>query len=333
MEFKDYYKVLGVSRDASADDIKRAYRRLARKYHPDVSKEKDAETRFKEMREAYAVLKDPEKRAAYDKFGANWKAGQEFEPPPNWQREQSFGAGQFRDGGFGGTFSGGSFGDAGEFSDFFEALFGRGGVGRGETGSGGFSYRSGGSVRGEDVNAVITIPLEDAYRGATRTLTLEVPEADSSGRMTRRRRTLNVRIPKAITAGKRIRLENQGGAGGEGGKAGDLYLTVEFEPHPLFKVQGKDVRLELPVTPWEAALGRKIKVPTLGGAVDLTIPPGSSSGKTLRLRGRGLPAKPPGDQYVDLKVVVPPANDADVRELYEKLESRHSTNPRAGLGV
>jgi curved DNA-binding protein len=160
-----------------------------------------------------------------------------------------------------------------------------------------------------------------------------VPEVDSSGRISRRRRTLNVKIPKAVTAGKRIRLENQGGAGGDGGKAGDLYLAVEFEPHPLFKVQGKDVRLELPVTPWEAALGRKIKVPTLGGPVDLTIPSGSGSGKSLRLRGRGLPGTPPGDQYVDLKVVVPPATDADVRELYEKLESRHSANPRAGLGV
>jgi curved DNA-binding protein len=281
------------------------------------------------MREAYAVLKDPEKRAAYDKFGANWKAGQDFEPPPNWQREHSFG-----EGGFSGTFSGGSFGDAGEFSDFFETLFGRGGMGQGGMGRGGFSFRSnGGPVRGEDVNAAITIPLEDAYRGATRTLALDVPEVDASGRISRRRRTLNVKIPKGITAGQRIRLENQGGAGGDGGKAGDLYLAVELEPHPLFKVQGKDVRLELPVTPWEAALGRKIEVPTLGGAVDLTIPPGSSSGKTLRLRGRGLPGKPPGDQYVDLKVVVPPANDADVRELYEKLESRHSANPRADFGV
>lgn len=328
MEFKDYYKILGVPRDASAEDIKRAYRRLARKFHPDVSKEKDAEVRFKEMREAYAVLKDPEKRAAYDKFGANWKSGQDFEPPPNWQREQPFG-----DGGFSGTFSGGSFGDAGEFSDFFETLFGRGGMGRGDKGRAGFSFHTGGPVRGEDVSAVITIPLEDAYRGATRTLTLEVPEVDASGRMARRRRTLNVKIPQGIAPGKRIRLESQGGTGGEGGEPGDLYLTVEFEPHPLFKVQGKDIRLELPVTPWEAALGRKIKVPTPGGPVDLTIPPGSSSGKALRLRGRGLPGTPPGDQYVDLKVVVPAAQDADVRELYEKLESRHSANPRAGLGV
>jgi curved DNA-binding protein len=329
MEFKDYYKILGISRDGSAEDVKRAYRRLARKYHPDVSKEKDAEARFKEMREAYAVLKDPEKRAAYDKFGANWKAGQDFQPPPNWQREYSFGDQQFGKGGPGGAFSGSSFGNAGEFSDFFEALFGRGEMGRG-----GFSFRTGsGPVRGADVNAVITIPLEDAFNGATRTLTLEVPEADSSGQVTRRRRTLNVKIPKGITAGKRIRLENQGGAAGEGGKAGDLYLAVEFEPHALFKGQGKDVRLELPVTPWEAALGRKVEVPTLGGPVDLTIPPGSSSGKTLRLRGRGLPGKPPGDQYVDLKVVVPAAKDADVRELYEKLESKHSGNPRADLGV
>jgi len=326
MEFKDYYKILGVARDASADDIKRAYRRLARKYHPDVSKETDAEVRFKEMREAYEVLKDPEKRTAYDKFGANWKAGQDFQPPPNWQREHPFGGEQFGDGGFSGTFSGGSFG-GGEFSDFFEALFGRGGTERG-----GFSFRSGaGPQRGEDVNAVITIPVEDAYRGATRTITLEAPEVDASGRMTRRRRTLNVRIPEGVTPGKRIRLETQGGQAIEGGKAGDLYLTVEFEPHPVFKVQGKDVRLELPVTPWEAALGRKIQVPTLGGPVDLAIPAGSSSGKTLRLRGRGVPGKPAGDQYVELKVVVPPATDAGVRELYEKLESQHTFDPRAGM--
>lgn len=309
MEFKDYYKILGVERGASNDDIKRAYRRLARKYHPDVSKETDAEARFKEMKEAYEVLKDPEKRSAYDQFGSNWKAGQEFQPPPDWQREYSFG------------------GDAsGQFSDFFESLFG------GARG-GGFSYRSGGGpMKGEDINASITIPIEDAYRGASRAITLEVPQADAGGAVARRRKTLNVRIPAGITAGKRIRLEKQGSPGYGGGPAGDLYLAVDFEPHGFYRATGRDIHLELPVTPWEAALGRKVKVPTLGGAVDLQIPAGSSSGKTLRLKGRGLPGKPPGDQYVELKVVVPPATDEKVRELYESLEREHDVNPRARLG-
>jgi curved DNA-binding protein len=314
MEFKDYYKILGVDRAASRDDIKRAYRRLARKYHPDVSKESDAEVRFKEMKEAYEVLKDPEKRSAYDQFGANWKAGQDFQPPPNWQRQYSSGDGAQ------------SFGDAGQFSDFFETLFG-------QSRGGGFGFRTGGGhVKGEDVNATISIPIEDAYRGASRTISLEVPEADANGAVRRRRKTLNVKIPSGVTAGKRIRLERQGGPGYSGSPAGDLYLAVEFEPHPFYRADGRDVYLELPVTPWEAALGRKVKVPTLGGAVDLQIPAGSSSGKTLRLKGRGLPGKPAGDQYVELKVVVPPASDA-TRELYETLEREHQVNPRAKLGV
>jgi len=312
MKFKDYYEVLGVDRNASQDDIKRAYRRLARKYHPDVSKEPDAEARFKEVREAYEVLKDPEKRAAYDQFGENWKAGQDFEPPPGWQARPGFtGAEGFA---------------AGDFSDFFETLFG------GARG-GGFTFRTGGRMRGEDVSATIRIPIEDAYHGATRTVTLEMPELDAAGRPVRRRRTLNVKIPKGITAGRRIRLERQGGPGFGGGPPGDLYLTVEFEPHPVYRAQGSDIWVELPVTPWEVALGRKVKVPTLAGTVDLKIPPGSGSGKTLRLRGRGLPGTPPGDQYVELKVVVPPATDAGLRELYEKLEREHDVNPRAKLGV
>jgi curved DNA-binding protein len=315
MQFKDYYKILGVDRGASKDDIKRAYRRLARKYHPDVSKESDAEARFKEMKEAYEVLKDPEKRSAYDQFGANWKAGQEFQPPPNWQREYSFGGGAE------------PFGEAGQFSDFFESLFG---AGRG----GAFTFRTGsGRAKGEDVNATISIPIEDAFSGASRTITLEVPEADQGGVVTRRRKSLNVKIPAGITAGKRIRLEKQGGAGFGGAPAGDLYLAVELEPHRFYRLDGRDIHLDLPVTPWEAALGRKVKVPTLGGAVDLQIPAGSSSGKTLRLKGRGLPGKPPGDQYVDLKVVVPPATDEKVRDLYESLERENHVNPRAKLGV
>lgn len=316
MKFKDYYQVLGVERSASQDDVKRAYRRLARKYHPDVSKEPDAEARFKEVREAYEVLKDPEKRAAYDQFGENWKAGQDFQPPPDWQQQHGFG----RE-----TFGGEAF--AGDFSDFFETLFGQG------RGGGGFTFRAGGRMRGEDVSATIRIPIEDAWHGASRTITLEVPEIDSAGRPVRRRRTLNVKIPQGITAGKRIRLERQGGPGVGGGPPGDLYLTVEFEPHPLYRAEGRDIWLDLPVTPWEVALGRKVKVPTLGGTVDLRIPPGSGSGRTLRLKGRGLPGQPPGDQYVKLEVVVPPVTDEGLRELYEQLEREHDVNPRAKLGV
>jgi curved DNA-binding protein len=315
MEFKDYYKILGVDRAASKDDIKRAYRRLARKYHPDVSKEADAEARFKEMKEAYQVLKDPEKRSAYDQFGANWKAGQDFQPPPNWRREYSFGDGAQ------------SFGDAGQFSDFFETLFG-------QSRGGGFGFRTGGGrMKGEDVNATISIPIEDAYRGATRTISLDVPEADASGALRRRQKKLNVKIPAGVTGGKRIRLEKQGGPGYGGSPAGDLYLAVDFEPHPFYRADGRDIHLELPVTPWEAALGRKVKVPTLGGPVDLQIPAGSSTGKILRLKGRGLPGKPAGDQYVELKVVAPPASNEAIRDLYEALEREHNVNPRAKLGV
>ncbi len=313
MEFKDYYDILGVGRDAGADEVKRAYRRLARKYHPDVSKEPDAEARFKEVREAYTVLKDPEKRKAYDQFGKDWKHGQNFEPPPDWGRDF-----HFRSGGFT---------DAGGFSDFFDTLFGdaRGGAE-------GFRQRGRGfDARGKDVDARIRIPIEDAYRGATRQISIDVPEIDASGRVSSRRRSLNVRIPKGVTAGQRIRLEGQGGPGIGGGQAGDFYLEVEFEPHKTFRTIGRDIYVTLPITPSEAALGRAIAVPTLGGAVDLKIPPGSRSGKKLRLKGRGLPGNPPGDQYVELQISIPPKTSADARELYEKLEQVESFNPRENL--
>lgn len=315
MKFKDYYEILGVARDAGPDDIKHAYRRLARKYHPDVSKEPNAEARFKEMKEAYEVLKDPEKRKAYDQFGADWKSGREFRPPPDWDRQFSF---TQRD-----------FGHAGEFSDFFEALFGSGRAGGQPFGRGYRETRR----RGEDVNAEITIPVEDAFRGATRRVTLEVPEPDASDRLVPRRRALDVKIPKGVTAGQRIRLEKQGGAGIGGEPRGDLYLRVEFAPHPVFRTQGRDVYVTLPITPWEAALGRTVEAPTLGGKVDLKVPAGSSSGKTLRLKGRGLPGNPPGDQYVELRITVPGATSDSARKLYEQLEREQQYDPRAGRGV
>ena len=315
MEFKDYYQIMGVKRDATQDEIKRAYRRLARKYHPDVSKEKDAESRFKEVGEAYEVLKDPEKRAAYDQLGANWKAGQEFRPPPDWN--QGF---EFRGGGFTG---------AERFSDFFESLFGGGGFG-GDFGR--FTQRSF-DARGEDTHTKVLIDLDDAYQGASRTLNLKQTELGADGRPQVKERTLNVRIPKGVRQGQHIRLGKQGGAGTGKGEAGDLYLEVEFRPHPFYKVEGKDVFLDLPVAPWEAALGATVKVPTPAGKVDLKIPPGSSGGRKLRLKGRGIPDKPPGDLYVVVQIAVPPAKTEDAKAAYRELEKALAFNPRARLGV
>ncbi len=315
MEYKDYYQILDIPRTAKADEIKRAYRRLARKYHPDVSKEPDAEARFKEMKEAYEVLKDPEKRAAYDQFGANWKSGQDFQPPPDWEEDTSFGHG---------------FGGNEQFSDFFESLFGGG---RGQRGGFSTQYRDM-RMDGDDVNARISISLEDAFRGATRQISLEVPEVGNDGRVRRKRRTLNVRIPKGITAGQRIRLENQGGAGvGSAAQSGDLYLQVELEPHPIYTVRGRDIYVTLPIAPWEAALGEKVQAPTLAGPVDLKIPPGSNTGKRLRLKGRGLPGKPAGDEYVELAIAMPKQVNGKARRLYEELKREQAFNPRAGLGV
>jgi len=315
MEYKDYYRTMGVERGATQDEIKRAYRRLARKYHPDVSKEPDAEARFKAIGEAYEVLKDPEKRAAYDQLGADWKAGQEFRPPPGW--DQGF---EFRGGGFDG---------GGGFSDFFETLFGRGGFSD--------AYARGGRrefhMRGEDTHAKVLIDLQDAYEGAVRPLTLKHTELDADGRPRVRERTLNVRIPRGVRQGQHIRLARQGGAGLGGGEAGDLYLEVEFLPHPLYRVEGSDVFLELPVAPWEAALGATVKAPTPTGAVDLRIPPGSAAGRKLRLKGRGIPSRSPGDLYVVLRIALPPADSDAARAAYREMARSLAFNPRATLGV
>ncbi|MGB5260790.1 MAG: DnaJ C-terminal domain-containing protein [Gammaproteobacteria bacterium] len=317
MEFRDYYEIMGVARGATQDEIKRAYRKLARKYHPDVSKEADAEARFKEVGEAYEVLKDPEKRAAYDQLGANWKAGQDFRPPPDWDQGFEF---------HGGDFTGA---DAAGFSDFFESLFGRGTVGGGFGGArpGGFH------AHGEDAHARVMIDLEDAYHGATRTLTLKHTELGADGRPQVRERTLNVRIPRGVRQGQQIRLGGQGDPGIGQGKAGDLYLEVAFRPHHHYHVEGADVYLDLPVAPWEAALGATVKVPTPTGAVDLKIPPASTSGRKLRLKGRGIPARQPGDLYVVLQVALPPADSEAGRAAYRAFEQALAFNPRAHLGV
>ncbi len=307
MEFKDYYSIMGVARDASPDDIKRAYRRLARKYHPDVSKEPDAEERFKEVNEAYEVLRDPEKRAAYDQLGSRWKQGEEFRPPPDWhfdfETEPS----------------------AGMHSDFFESLFG--GLG----GFGGGARRGGFRSRGFDTSAQVEITLEEAFRGTTRVLSLERLERGASGRPERKVQQLSVKIPAGVTDGQQIRLAAQGEPGIGGGPPGDLFLRVRLLPHRLFRAEGRDIWLDLPVTPWEAALGETVRVPTLGGPVDLKIPKGSQTDRQLRLKGRGLPGEPPGDQFVVLKIVTPPATSADDEALYRRMASTMRMNPRQGL--
>jgi curved DNA-binding protein len=320
LQFKDYYDTLGVGRDASQDEIKRAYRRLARRFHPDVSEESDAEERFKEIGEAYEVLKDPEKRAAYDQFGKDWKAGQDFKPPPGW------------DAGF--EYSGAGSGASG-FSDFFETLFGdgrTGGFSREPGGGFGGFGRGRGGLRGEDHHARVLVSLEDAFTGGSRTLSLRNPAVGRDGRVETQTRSIRVTIPKGVKAGQRIRLAGQGSPGAGGAPAGDLYLEIGFEPHPLFEVEERDILLELPVAPWEAALGATIEVPTLGGAVTLKIPPGSQSGSRLRLRGRGLPGDPPGDQIVTLRIETPPADTPDRRALYEQMREQMPFSPRARLG-
>lgn len=315
MEFKDYYDIMGLAQDASQDEIKRAYRRLARKYHPDVSKEADAEVKFKELGEAYEVLKDPEKRAAYDQLRAGgYRSGEEFQPPPGW------------DSGF--EFSGGGFtgADAGAFSDFFESLFGAGAF-RGQAG------RRGGGLRGQDHHARIQIAIDDAYGGATRSITLQVPELDAGGHVRTRSHTLNVKIPAGVKEGQQIRLAGQGAPGMGDAGAGDLYLEILFAPHPIYQADGRDIYVNFPIAPWEAALGAKVAVPTLGGKVEMSIPAGARSGQKLRLKGRGLPGEPPGDQYLILQIQTPKAATAAQREAYEKLAREAPFNPRAHLGV
>jgi curved DNA-binding protein len=316
MKFKDYYQTLGVARDATPDDIKRAYRKLARKYHPDVSKEGDAEARFKEISEAGEVLRDPEKRAAYDAAGQQWdrqRAGgreQDFQPPPGW------------DAGF--EFSGR--GDAGDehHSDFFEALFGR--AARAPRGR-----RPDMHMAGQDHHAKVMIDLEDAYRGARRSISLHVPALDDQGRGVFQERVLEVNIPKGIREGQHLRLAGQGGPGLGSGPSGDLYLDIAFNPHRLFRVDGRDVYIELPVAPWEAALGGQVAVPTPEGSVELTVPPGSASGRKLRLKGRGLPGNPAGDFYVTLTIALPPPDSPKARRAYEDFAAGFDFNPRAHL--
>ena len=321
MEYRDYYKILGVARTAAAEDIKKSYRRLARKYHPDVSKEKDAEQKFKEVQEAYEVLKDPEKRAAYDQLGSDWRAGQQFRPPPDWASGFEFSGGARSRAAGGARFQEQAFEDQG-FSDFFASLFG-----------GGSPFRTGArSQAGRDHHARIDIDLEEAFLGTTRTLDLKRPELKPDGTLELHSHQVRVTIPAGVTDGQPIRLAGQGEPAPGGGRAGDLYLEVHLRSHRLYQVEGRDVTITLPIAPWEAALGGAITVPTLGGPVEMQVPAGAQSGQKLRLRGRGLPGKPSGDEYVQLKVVLPPANSDVARALYEEMRAKlGSFDPRADL--
>lgn len=312
MDFKDYYATLGVAKSASEKEIKQAFRKLARKYHPDVSKEADAEAQFKEVAEAYEVLKDPERRAAYDAVGQGQDGQQDFRPPPGWNS------------GF--EFSGAS-GAAPDpdRSDFFEALFGRAGAGmRGAHGP----LHAGGA----DHHAKVNIDLLDAWHGGRRTISLQMPVRDAGGRLVLQSRQLEVNIPRGIRDGQHLRLKGMGGPGHGGGAPGDLYLEVHFAPHRLFRVAGRDVYLDLPVAPWEAALGASVQVPTPDGSVQLTIPPGSPNGRDLRLRGKGLPGSPPGDFHAVLSIALPPAGSDTAQAAYRAFAANFADfRPRAAL--
>jgi len=308
---------MGISREASQDEVKRAYRKLARKYHPDVSKEADGEERFKEVGEAYEVLKDPEKRTAYDQLGSRWRAGEDFTPPPGWDAGFEFRGGGFTDA------------DVDQFSDFFASLFGRGGI----HGFHAHANQQGIHMPGEDHHAKIMIDLEDAFHGAERSISLRIPELDPRGRLVARERTLSVKIPKGISRGQQIRLRGQGSPGYGQSPAGNLYLQVDFKPHRLFRSEGRDIYLTLPIAPWEAALGASVSVPTLGGRVDMKIPAGSQSGRKLRLKGRGLPGQPTGEQYVILQIQTPKADTEATKQLYRRMRDETKFNPRSALGA
>ena len=315
MEFKDYYQILGVTRDATGEEIKRAYRRLARRYHPDVSNESEGEERFKKIGEAFETLRDPERRAAYDNMRARPQRGQGFSPP-NWN-----------DAPFGFAGSDAVADDPIIFDLYFDSMFtGRTGAGRGS------HRREGGPIRGRDHYADVSIDLEDAFHGATSRFTLDLPDRDRNGQPIKRQRVLSVHIPPGIREGQSIRMPGQGEPGVGGGQAGDLYLQIHFHPHPLYRVDGDDLYVTLPVAPWEAALGASVKVPTPGGSVQVRIPAGAQQGKRLRLKGRGLPGSPSGDLYMVLQIALPPANSERARELYRTMARELKFNPRESLG-
>lgn len=309
MEAKDHYKVLGVARDASADEIKRAFRKMARKYHPDVASGSEAEAHFKEINAAYDVLKDPEKRAEYDNPSPQGHpGGAGFQPPPDWES------------GFGFSHPGG--GREEHFEDIFGTFF-RDSARRSDRHAG---------MRAPDQHATIELNIEDSYHGATRVLTFRSPQLAPDGSVQWEKRDVSVRIPKGVSEGQNIRLKGQGLSAAPGEPSSDLYLEVLFAPHPIFRAEGRDLYLDLPVTPWEAALGQKVVLPTPDGKVDLKLPENARSGQKMRLKGKGLPGKPPGDIYATLKIVNPKASTAEARQFFETMAREMPFNPRAGMG-
>jgi curved DNA-binding protein len=325
MKFTDYYQVLGLQRGASQDEIKQAYRKLARKYHPDVSKESDAEARFKEVGEAYEVLKDPEKRAAYDRVGQGARHGQDFQPPPDW--DSGFNFGQRGANAWGGEQQGGERSYFGaDPSEFFEAMFGE----QARQARAGRRGAQAGQRRGQDQHTRILIDLEDAYRGARRSVSLRFPVVDDEGNVTHGERTLEISIPKGIREGQHLRLVGQGEPG-PAGQAGDLYLEIGLKPHPRYRIDGVDVYMDLPVAPWEAALGAQVTVPTPDGSLQLNIPKASQAGRKLRLKGKGIPSKTPGDLYVVLRIALPPADTEAALESYRAMARSFNFNPRAEM--
>lgn len=334
--FQDYYSTLGVSRDASPDEITKAFRGLARKYHPDLNKSPDAEAKFKQLNEAYEVLRDADKRKRYDALGENWKAGQEFQPPPDFENifQQFMGANRGDAGGRVFQFSRGGSGGTG-FSDFFDMLFGAGMHGMSEDEMRDRHRRrfdddqSYFQRNGEDRHAAISITLDEAYRGTTRILSFESIEPNENGKLERQEKTASLKVPAGITDGKTLRLRGQGYVGLGGGHTGDLLVKVNVAPHPIYSLEGSNVVTKLPVSPWEAALGTKVRVPTLDGEVAMKIPPGAQSGTRLRLKGKGFPKKDGrGDMVVEIKIVLPQQLTDKERELFTELQNVSTFNPR-----
>jgi curved DNA-binding protein len=329
VEYKDYYKLLGVTKGASQEELSKAFKKLARKYHPDLNPNSpDAEKNFKQINEAYEVLKDPEKRKLYDSLGPNWKDGQNFQPPPGFENVR------YHFGGAGGGQGGQQF-DAGAFSDFFETLFGGGAGGgarfrdaSGFSGAGGFGGFSRAASRGEDVTATLDLTLEEAYQGGGKAISLQEQTIRPDGSPAMQTKTLSVNIPAGVRDGAKIRLTGQGNPGAGGGRAGDLYLKVRILPHALFKLEDHNVVLDLPLAPWEAALGATVRVPTLDGHVDLNIPPGMGSGKKLRIPGKGLGGKTRADQLVRIMIQAPASITEKERKLWEKLAKASTFSPR-----
>jgi curved DNA-binding protein len=325
VQYQDYYKVLGIDRKAPQSEVKKAYRKLAREYHPDINKEKSAEGKFKAITEAYEVLGDPEKRKKYDTLGSNWRAGQEFTPPPGW--ENIFSGFSGVGGQQGASFS---FGDLGGFSDFFGMLFGNGSSFHSAGNDFAKQYTREKPQAGQTHEAIVTLSLEDIYRGGKKSISLEAVETNPSGQVQRNVRNYQITIPKGIKEGSSIRLKGQGGKGVGGSQAGDILLKIKIAPHKQFRASGYDVYSTVSITPWEAILGTKIKVKTLDGEVTLTIPAGAQNGQQLRLRGKGLFATTSsrGDMLVEIKISVPKSITEKEKQLIEELSKISTFNPR-----